>query len=206
MARIDHAFVTPIYQSRLGGADARGLNDDLAASCLAIAAADRAGQRWSKAHGYKGYTSYASLDDLVWRDPAFAELQRRLDRHVGRFARGIGLELERRRLVADSLWINILEPGGHHAAHIHPRSVVSGTYYVATPPGASAIRFEDPRLPLMMAAPARKPAAPRRLKTFLDVAPRVGTVLLWESFLRHEVPRNKARRNRISISFNYRLE
>ena len=34
--------------------------------------------------------------------------------------------------------------------------MVSGTYYVTAPPGAGAIKFEDPRLGLMMAAPAKK--------------------------------------------------
>jgi uncharacterized protein (TIGR02466 family) len=205
MARLTHAFSTPIYRSTLGGAGAARLTADLARSCRAIAAADRAGQRWSKAHGYTGYTSYASLDDLVWRDPAFAALQARLDRHVVRFARSLGLDLAGQKLIADSLWINVLEPGGAHAAHIHPRSVISGTFYVVIPDGASVIRFEDPRLPLMMAAPARKPTVRAALRTFMDVRPRPGMLLLWESFLRHEVPRNTARRPRISVSFNYRL-
>ena len=31
-----------------------------------------------------------------------------------------------------------------------------------------------------------------------------GTVLLWESFLRHEVPVNRSADERISVSFNYR--
>ena len=119
------------------------------------------------------------------------------------FARELDLELDRRKLALDSIWINILEPGGVHAAHIHPHSVVSGTYYVAVPRGAGAIRFEDPRLGLMMAAPPRKPGARRDNRTFVDVEPAPGTLLLWESWLRHEVPLNRARRERISISFNY---
>ena len=31
-----------------------------------------------------------------------------------------------------------------------------------------------------------------------------GDVLLWESWLRHEVPMNQAEDDRISVSFNYR--
>ena len=88
-------------------------------------------------------------------------------------------------------------------AHIHPRAVVSGTYYVSVPPGAGAIRFEDPRLALMMAAPARKPAARKENRTFHVVQPKAGTLLLWESWLRHEVLASKSSRERISICFNY---
>ncbi len=89
-----------------------------------------------------------------------------------------------------------------HGAHIHPQAAISGTYYVALPKGASAIRFEDPRLPLMMAAPAKRETA--RDKPFVTLAPTPGTLLLWESWLRHDVPQNEARRPRISVSFNYR--
>jgi uncharacterized protein (TIGR02466 family) len=89
-----------------------------------------------------------------------------------------------------------------HSGHIHPHSVVSGTYYVTIPKGASALKLEDPRLGLMMAAPARRTpdgANPQ----FVYVAPAPGTVLLWESWLRHEVPINRAKSKRISVSFNY---
>ena len=113
------------------------------------------------------------------------------------------LDLGRKRLVPDSLWINIQAPGGHHAAHIHPHSVISGTYYVEIRRGGSAIRFEDPRHGLMMAAPSRRIKARVANRTFVDVVPKAGTLLLWESWLRHEVPANRARRDWISLSFNY---
>ncbi|MBV9903067.1 MAG: hypothetical protein JO346_00650, partial [Alphaproteobacteria bacterium] len=194
-------FATSLYQAALNRA-AR-LNADLAKVCLAIAAEDRAGQRWAKEHGYRGYTSYASLNDLPQRAPEFAALKAQLDKHVAAFARAVDFDLGGRRLKLDSLWINVMPEGGIHTGHIHPHSVVSGTYYVALPRGASAIRFEDPRLPLMMAAPARNPKARAHNQTFVTVAPKAGTVLLWESWLRHEVLRNGARGQRISVSFNY---
>ena len=82
--------------------------------------------------------------------------------------------------------------------------MVSGTAYVRTPSGAGAIRFEDPRLPLMMAAPLRRSDAPEADRSFVYLAPQAGAVLLWESWLRHEVPAGAGRGERISISFNYR--
>ena len=132
-------------------------------------------------------------------------LVRLLDRHVGAFAKALEFDLGRRKLNCDSIWINLLPPGGAHSSHLHPHSAVSGTFYVALPAGASAIRFEDPRLGLMMAAPARKPKARPENRQFVSIAPRPGTILLWESFLRHEVPLNEAEGERISVSFNYRL-
>ena len=51
--------------------------------------------------------------------------------------------------------------------------------------------------------PPRTTDAPRHLQPFVYVAPDVGDVLLWESWLRHEVPMNMAEDERISVSFNY---
>ena len=168
-----------------------------------LARDDKAGQRWARAHGYPGYTSYASLDDLPERMPEFAALAKLIDRHVAAFARALDFDLGGRRLKLDSLWANVMPGGGVHGGHIHPQSAISGTYYVSVPRGASVIKFEDPRLPLMMAAPPRNEAAPEEERTFVYVAPKAGDVLIWESFLRHEVPMNAAKRARISVSFNY---
>lgn len=203
MAPLDTLFVTRVLRAELGRSVAPML-DDLKATCLTIAEEDRAGQAWSRQHDYLGYTSYASLDDLVQRASVFEELARLIDPRVTRFARSVDLDLGGRRLLLDSFWINVLEPGGHHAAHIHPHSVVSGTFYVDVPKGASAIRFEDPRHAMMMAAPPRKATARMANRSFVSVEPKAGTLLLWESWLRHEVPVNNARRARISLSFNYR--
>ena len=139
---VRHLFATPLYEADLGQP---ALIAELADAARALAAEDRAGQRWSRANGYRGYTSYASLNDLPLRDPRFADLKKLLDRHVAGFAEQAALDLAGRRLKLDSLWVNILRPGGAHSGHIHPHSVVSGTLYVETPPGAGAIRFEDPR-------------------------------------------------------------
>ena len=99
--------------------------------------------------------------------------------------------------------VNILEPLGAHSSHFHPKCVISGTFYVSVPPGASAIQFEDPRLPLMMNAPTRTPGARPDRQFYAEVTPARGTLLLWESWLRHEVPTNRSDQPRISISFNY---
>jgi uncharacterized protein (TIGR02466 family) len=203
MATIETRFVTKIYRDELADAAGGALNDELDAACRSIAEDDEAGRRWCRKNGYPGYTSYASLDDLPWRFPVFARLVRALDRHVAAFAKELEFELGKSKLSLDSLWINVLPPGGVHTSHIHPHSVVSGTYYVAVPEGASAIKFEDPRLGLMMAAPPRKAKAAAENRQFAYVGPKPGTVLLWESWLRHEVPLNGAAEERISISFNY---
>ena len=194
-------FATRLYQGVLNDAD---FVAELDHSCRILAEDDRAGRAWSKAHGYRGYTSYASLNDLPQRDPVFGELAKRLNKHVAAFAAECAFDLDGRKLKLDSFWVNVLKPGGTHSGHIHPHSVVSGTAYIAVPPGAGPLKLEDPRLPLMMAAPTRTDDAPEDLRSFVYIEPEAGAVLLWESWLRHEVPPGTAKDERISISFNYR--
>lgn len=194
-------FATLLYEGGLADA---ALVAELDSACRELAREDGAGRRWSRDHGYRGYTSYASLNDLPTRDPRFGELVRHLNRHVAIFAADCAFDLGGRRLKLDSLWVNVLKPGGAHSGHIHPHSVVSGTIYVAVPPGSGALRLEDPRLPMMMAAPPRRGDAPDDSRTFVYAEPSPGRIFLWESWLRHEVVPGTGKGERISISFNYR--
>lgn len=198
-------FATRLYEASLAEeAGFAAFNAELVEACRMLAAEDRAGQAWCRERGYGGYTSYASLDDLPTRATVFGELKRRLDKHAARFAEALAFDLgPRGRLKLDSLWVNVLKPGAAHTGHIHPHSVLSGTVYAAVPPGASGLRLEDPRLPLMMAAPPRRPDAPEDQRSFVTVAPEAGTLLMWESWLRHEVPAHGGKTARISLSFNY---
>jgi uncharacterized protein (TIGR02466 family) len=197
-------FATPVYEASLAGE--RGFDElfaHLEDACLMLAEEDAAGRAWCKEKAYGGYTSYASLDDLPRRFSVFDELRRKLDRHAAAFAEAAAFDLGRGKLKMDSLWVNVLKPGFGHSGHIHPHSVISGTVYVAVPPGAAGLRLEDPRLPMQMAAPPRRKDAPEAQQSFVTLTPAPGTLYLWESWLRHEVPPNGARSKRISISFNY---
>lgn len=192
-------FATRLYEAVIEDEQLLG---ELAHSIRSLAEDDEAGKRWSRDKGYKGYTSYASLNDLPKRDPAFAELQRDLVRHAAAFAQELAFDLGRKPKL-DSLWVNLLKSGGHHSAHIHPHSILSGTLYIEVPNGAGTIRFEDPRFPMMMAAPVRRDDAPEELRPFVGIQPRPGLLLMWESWLRHEVLPGAAKTERLSISFNF---
>ncbi len=192
-------FATRLYEAELAEP---ALLAELAHSIRSLAADDTAGRGWSRDHHYPGYTRYASLNDLPKRDPAFADLARHLARHAAAFARECAFDLPRKPRL-DSLWVNLLKSGGRHSGHIHPHSILSGTFYVEAPPGSGAIGFEDPRLGLMMAAPSRRADAPPDLRTFVEIEPRPGLLLMWESWLRHEVRAGRTRGERLSISFNF---
>lgn len=205
MAAVQNLFPTLIYQAPLQSKlDAtRQLNRQLLREATQLAEDDQAGRRWSDQNYPGGYTSYGSLCRLQQLSPTFGRLGLLLRRHVRKYARELALDLAGRELTMTDCWVNIMPAGVGHSLHLHPLSTLSGTYYVRTPPGSAALKFEDPRLDRFMAAPPRRSDAPPSLQSWRALRPRAGECILFESWLRHEVPVNRSRQARVSVSFNF---
>lgn len=196
-------FPTRIYLAPLKSSGLVRLNQDLADEIAGLRDADVAGQRWSAKHYPGGYTSYGSHDKLHCISSSFAALEKSLDRHVKQYARDLGYDLRGRRLGMTDCWVNMMAGAVTHGLHLHPLSFISGTYYVQVPRGAAAIKFEDPRLDRLMAAPPKRDDLSPRERLHYSVKPKAGEVVLFESWLRHEVPPSFTVQERISVSFNY---
>lgn len=181
----------------------RQRNFELVKECYQIETMDHEGKKWSQKHYPGGFTSYASLCHLDQLSSSFLEVRKLIDPQVKAFAEHLQMDLGRRKLVMTSLWLNIMPRGVVHSMHIHPLSTISGTYYVQTPKKSSALKFEDPRLVNFMASPPRKSHARPENQRFISLQPQAGQVILFESWMRHEVPPNTSSQDRISVSFNY---
>lgn len=195
-------FPSYVYQARLN-ARPQALIAELTEEASQIKTADHEGQTWSKKNYPGGYTSYSSLDRLHQMSSTFEKLKKEIDRHVHRFVRDLEMEISPAELEMSSCWLNIMPRGVTHSMHIHPLSVISGSFYVVIPKGASGIKFEDPRLAQFMASPQRKTKARVENRPFVEIKPSAGDLVLFESWMKHEVPPNVSSRERISISFNY---
>ena len=158
---VEPLFPTLIYKAPLRRGGAAVLNRRLLAECLQLREDDTAGQRWSARNYPGGFTSYHSAHRMHEVSPSFDELRRRLDRHVAAYAESLELDLSGRELSMTDCWVNIMPRQVVHGLHLHPLSTISGTYYVKTPHGCSALKFEDPRLDRFMAAPPRRHDARR---------------------------------------------
>jgi uncharacterized protein (TIGR02466 family) len=111
------------------------------------------------------------------------------------------LEIGSRVIEITACWATVNAPGRGHAAHAHPNSFLSGTYYVATRAGADTINFHDPRSQTGII----RPPVTRLVAANADqavVAVSDGTLLLFPSWLQHSVDPNASAGNRISVSFN----
>lgn len=198
-------FPTFLYRSPLlrGGAAARKLNAELLKECYQIRDFDDAGREWSKENYPGGFTSYGSMCRIHKMSSTFMELEKLVDRHVRKYADHLEFDLEGRELAMTDCWVNIMPKFAVHSLHLHPLSTISGTYYVKTPPGCSALKFEDPRLSKFMAAPPRRAKHKDHNRPFVSYPAKAGNVVLFESWIRHEVASNKVDAERVSISFNY---
>jgi uncharacterized protein (TIGR02466 family) len=195
-------FPTYVYCEPLRRAGLARFNAGLAEECRRLRDFDAAGRRWSRRHYPGGYTSYASMNQLHRFSSTFAELERGIARHLRAFARILDFDLRGRELRLTDCWVNVMPAGTAHSLHLHPLSHLSGTYYVATPAGCPGIKFEDPRLDRFMAAPPLRAGARPARRTHVTYPARAGWIVLFESWLRHEVPPNRSRDERISVSFN----
>ena len=179
------------------------LHEQIHRECYGFRDLDSSGARWSRKNYLFGYTSYGSITDLPGRSTSFGRLKAAIDRQVIRYARSLEMDLGTGSLEMSSCWINIMGHGTHHSFHLHPLSVISGTYYVRVPKGAGCFKLEDPRLGLFMASPPRPPRARLENQRFVELSPREGHLVLFESWLKHEVPANHSDEERVSVSFNY---
>ena len=196
-------FPTQIYDAPLRTKGSAALNRELLREAHQIRAVDKPGQRWSRERYPGGYTSYGSLCQLHRMSSTFMELERALRRHVRAFARALDYDLDGCELEMTDCWVNVMPRHCAHGLHLHPTSTISGTYYVKTPRGCSGIKFEDPRLASFMATPARLPAPRARNRAFVEYGAEAGRVILFESWLRHEVPASRIASERVSVSFNW---
>lgn len=200
---LQRLFPTLVYRGRLQQTGWQAFNNRLLRECQQLRLDDVGGQRWSAKNYPGGYTSYNSVNRMHAVSPTFAELQRRLLRHVRSFAASLELDLTRRELTMTDCWVNIMPRQVVHGLHLHPLSTLSGTYYVKTPKGCPGLKFEDPRLDRFMAAPPRRSDSRPDNRPWVSIPVEAGTLVLFESWLRHEVSPNPVAAERISISFNY---
>lgn len=196
-------FPTLVYSAALQQRGAQAFNQQLLRECRQLRLDDGAGRAWSQSNYPGGYTSYGSQHRLYEVSPTFETFRKLLLPHVASFTRTLEWDLRGRKLAMTDCWVNIMPHQVVHSLHLHPLSSVSGTYYVQVPKGAPGIKFEDPRLDRFMAAPPRKSPCKPQNRQWVTLPAAPGQLVLFESWLRHEVSANTRRQERVSISFNF---
>lgn len=176
---------------------------DLVQESLLLAEKDHSGKEWSLENYPRGFTSYGSLDQLHKFSSTFEALAKRLQPALKEFLTKTHLDIAPRDLELSRMWVNVMGTGSSHAFHLHPHSVVSGSCYLQMPAGAPGIKFEDPRIGSLMIRPQIRPKARPEFQNYITLRPLPGQVVLFESWVKHEVPPHHGKSPRISVSFNF---
>jgi uncharacterized protein (TIGR02466 family) len=111
---------------------------------------------------------------------------------------------ERLNWTVKEMWTNLLEPGGSQAMHSHANSFISGVFYL-TPshPGSRTVFIRPPGgFEFSFRHHTRQAAmGPFNAGKYMLPAAEPGDLVLFPSYLYHEVPKNQGDQ-RITIAFN----
>lgn len=127
----------------------------------------------------------------VMTGPIYQELLQLLSQNIMSYLTQIG----KQHLVEPSnidifAWASVHPRGSCHLSHVHPGSLVSGVYYSQVPEGAGSLLLEDPRGPLPP------------FNSRFTLQPKEGDLIIFPSWLSHQVSPTSSRDPRISWSFN----
>ena len=192
-------FPTLIYQSKIRLSASH--KKEIFSSLRELEKMDKLGKEWSEQNYLGGYTSYGSATDLWMRYPSLEKLKSQIDEHKNKYIKDLGWHANKSSIEMSSFWVNVMRKGTHHSFHIHPLSVISGTFFLQCPPGSSPFKVQDPRSSAFMARPPI--LAESKQQSIHNIYPEEGSLLLFESWMPHEVPASKISKERISLSFNY---
>lgn len=193
------AFATPIYRRRWPDVD--DINNELRSLILSKEQVSAGVQR-AQTGGWH------SEDDLLdWGGSAIDQLKDRISDCIGEM---IAVCTEGQAVHEPSIgmaiaWSNIIRNGNYHRLHTHPRSVISGVYFVANgvpeptfdQEENGAIVFPDPRLGVEMVDTPGRPYGEK-----LRFHPEPGMMLAFPSWQPHMVNPFFGSGERISVSFN----
>lgn len=154
-------------------------------------------------NGVTSYYTGASLPEVKDKDILTQSLQNICEF----FAEGQGVDLKTHEITLTYIWLSRMYKGGKHPRHAHGMSHYSGSLYVSMPKGANGIRFHHPAESVLnLASPPVSVNDNHATISYVDYSPVVGSVLIWNSWLCHEVLENHMDGVREVISFNFYVD
>jgi len=140
---------------------------------------------------------FQSTDDFI-RHPVCRELVARIDQSLEAIQKNLNIV---QTLVIAGGWININRKRDYNARHVHPRSYLSGVYYLKGDEQTGGLVFHTPLAAKEMLDPDFTKQPPFLWDT-AQYNPLPGRCLFFPSWLQHSVFANDTDEDRISISFN----
>jgi uncharacterized protein (TIGR02466 family) len=153
-------------------------------------------QRLSPGRVLSNRGGWQSSNIVLSEHPEFFELEQKLLEAIKSMAFDVQNDL---RLRLDNVWININNKNNYNEKHVHPVSAFSGVFYVCANENSGNIKFS------VASSIEHYPVSltnPKIIHNSVELAPQPGKLLLFPSWLHHEVLPSHDEETRISIAFN----
>jgi len=104
------------------------------------------------------------------------------------------------------MWAVVNGPGSSNRLHNHPFNYLSGVFYLQVPEDSGSLIFHDPRPQSEVLSPPKKQGENLHTAHRVTWEPKQNDLLVFPSWLQHEVEINNSQEERIVISFNIELK
>ena len=193
-------YPTPVYEKE--DAMPEDFNQRLEKKIIDYSKSNEEAKNWSKQFYGAGFTSYGSDPRLHEKEEVFSELAKGLLPHVKEFLTHIKA-IPPTTIKCYDMWCTINRPTTGHPRHIHPLSAVSGTYYVNADKDRGCLNIHDPYDNRAMGIMFEPDSPLAHDTSTLEVKSK--KVILFPGWVSHSVQQNSSNKDRIGVSFNYRV-
>lgn len=193
-------FPTPIFEKE--DAMPEDFNQKLEKTIIEYSKTNEEAKNWSQKFYGKGFTTYGSDTKLHQKEAIFKELSEGLIPTVKEFLASVKA-VEPKTIECVDMWCTINKPLSLHPRHIHPFSACSGTYYVNAEPDRGNISIHDPYDNRSMGIMFEE-NSPLAYDTY-SVNVKSRKTVMFPGWVAHSVNQNLSEKDRIGVSFNYRV-
>ena len=158
----------------------------------------------SNSYPWSHKTTYRNVKGGLKIFPEMREFEEYLCDVAKNFLSSLGYDLKKQ--MDAYIFASELRKGNYHNAHTHPNCIISGVFYLKIPSNSSRIIFHDPRpFRKFIMIPYKEEVDKETPGLFVPeifIQPHEGLLLMWESWLEHEVEPNNSDDSRIALIFN----
>jgi uncharacterized protein (TIGR02466 family) len=127
--------------------------------------------------------------------------------HVKEFAHEVLGVVDTVDFVFTTSWVNRYGAGDRVTNHTHQNSLISGVYYIHTSPDSSPILFEQGYNQTSLFQTNVRPSIKQTHQNQFNIdsyciQPQSGDLLVFPSWLEHQVPKQESNNYRYSLAFN----
>ena len=191
---IHKLFVSPVFQFKIENYET--LNKQLSEYIYDLKKNDAEGVQRSNVNGWH------SKNFKIEKDNTPYNFVKAIHGHVKEvIVEGFGWKYVPEKVGMSEIWAIINKKGTFNKSHNHPGSYLSAAYYVKAPKNCGNINFYDPNEIKKFNSPAIENLTELSTSGF-SIKPEEGNLLIFPSYLYHDVGKNLSDDDRIVISFN----